>query len=147
MVAWMIMQDVLNLKTKLHAIGLCPDDECILCGEQPETSNHLFSECRFTSKVKDRIAEWIGKPMPDPNALLSANKNIMQWKASACVQVAFWYTIWFQRNSTRHQLCAQRPDIVAQQLKQLIQRRVRSKMGNLGSNGAIDWQTSIGFIC
>ncbi|XP_074278582.1 uncharacterized protein LOC141602174 [Silene latifolia] len=147
MVAWMIMQDGLNLKTKLHAIGLCPDDECILCGEQPETSNHLFSECRFTCKVKDRIAEWIGKPMPDPNALLSANKNRMQWKASVCVQVAFWYTIWFQRNSTRHQLCVQRTDIVAQQLKQLIQRRVRSKMGNLGSNGAIDWQASIGFIC
>ncbi|XP_074277568.1 uncharacterized protein LOC141601203 [Silene latifolia] len=146
-VAWMIMQDGLNLRTKLHAIGLCPDDECILCGEQPETSDHLFSECRFTSKIKDRIVEWIGKPMPDLNALLVANRNRLQWKASACVQVAFWYTIWFQRNSTRHQLCVQRPDIVAQQLKQLIQRRVRSKMASLGSNDAIDWQASIGFIC
>ncbi|XP_074300725.1 uncharacterized protein LOC141632034 [Silene latifolia] len=146
-VAWMIMQDGLNLRTKLYAIGLCPDDDCILCGEQPETSDHLFSECRFTSKVKDSIADWIGKPMPDPTALISANRNRLQWKASACVQTAFWYTIWFQRNNARHQLCVQRPDIIAQQLKQLIQRRIRSKMCNLESNGAIDWQASIGFMC
>ncbi|XP_074305874.1 uncharacterized protein LOC141641096 [Silene latifolia] len=130
--------DGLNLRTKLYAIGLCPDDDCILCGEQPETSDHLFSECRFTSKVKDSIADWIGKPMPDPTTLISANRNRLQWKASACVQTAFWYTIWFQRNNARHPLCVQRPDIIAQRIKRLIQRRIRSKMCNLESNGAID---------
>ncbi|XP_074267056.1 uncharacterized protein LOC141590358 [Silene latifolia] len=146
-VAWMIMQDGLNIRTKLYAIGLCPDDTCILCGDQPETIAHLFSECKFTSKVKESIAEWIGKPLPDLNALLSANKNRLQWKASACVQTAFWYTIWFQRNNARHQLCVKRPDIIAHQLKQLIQGRIRSKMCNLDSNGANDWQATIGFMC
>ncbi|XP_074292369.1 uncharacterized protein LOC141619240 [Silene latifolia] len=101
-VAWMIMQDGLNIRSKLYAIGICPDDACILCGDQPETIAHLFSECKFTSKVKESLAEWIGKPLPNLNALLSANKNSLQWKASACVQTAFWYTIWFQRNNARH---------------------------------------------
>ncbi|XP_074318551.1 uncharacterized protein LOC141655364 [Silene latifolia] len=50
--SWLIMQEGLNTKTKLYAYGCCQDDMCILCAKQPETSEHLFNECKFSAKYR-----------------------------------------------------------------------------------------------
>ncbi|KAL4290433.1 hypothetical protein GQ457_14G025190 [Hibiscus cannabinus] len=36
-------------------MGVCEDSNCILCGDAPETRNHLFVECSFSKQVWEAI--------------------------------------------------------------------------------------------
>ncbi|XP_074305809.1 uncharacterized protein LOC141641031 [Silene latifolia] len=118
--SWLIMQEGLNTKAKLFAYGICQDDMCILCAEQSETIEHLFTECKFSCQVQKCVEEWIERPFPTDTELLNANGSNLKWKALALVLTTYKYTVWSQRNHARIQLNVMRPVVVAQRMKKMI---------------------------
>ncbi|XP_074270913.1 uncharacterized protein LOC141594820 [Silene latifolia] len=126
-ITWLIMQEGINTKVKLHAYGFCQDDRCILCESHSETIEHLFNECEFSCKVQKCVEDWIGHPIPTINGLLSANRNNMRWKILAMIITAYRYLIWAQRNRARIELSVMRPEKIAAGLTTMIQTQIRSK--------------------
>ena len=45
--------------TFLCKIGITDSELCTFCNEYPETLNHLFWECAYTSEIWEEIHEWI----------------------------------------------------------------------------------------
>ncbi|XP_074297320.1 uncharacterized protein LOC141628031 [Silene latifolia] len=69
--SWLIMQGGLNTKAKLFTYGCCQDDLCVLCAEQSETIEHLFTECKFSCQVQKYVDDWIERPFPTDSELLN----------------------------------------------------------------------------
>ncbi|XP_074318635.1 uncharacterized protein LOC141655454 [Silene latifolia] len=59
-ITWLIMQEGLNIKTRLFQLGYREDNLCLLCGELPETFDHHFHECIYSCKIKEATASWLG---------------------------------------------------------------------------------------
>ncbi|XP_074304835.1 uncharacterized protein LOC141639660 [Silene latifolia] len=145
-ISWVIMQEGLNTKSKLHAYGYCQDALCILCEDQAETLTHLFEECTYSCRVKQCIEAWTGRNFPTVSEVQSANGNRMLIKVLALMVTAFRYVIWYHRNSARHNLCLLRPELVAKQLKELLQQRIRSKAKEKDGLTDLNIQARLGFI-
>ena len=49
---WFIFQGRLNTKERLFRLGFggVHDDKCTLCGEEPESIEHMFFSCKVSSK-------------------------------------------------------------------------------------------------
>ena len=58
--SWLVMQHRLKTKKKLHRIGVCEDDLCMICGVHTETHDHLFFTCHFSKECVNRIKQWCG---------------------------------------------------------------------------------------
>ena len=54
-----IMRRILATNTFLCKIGITDSELCTFCNEYPETLNHLFWECEYTSEIWEEIHEWI----------------------------------------------------------------------------------------
>ncbi|XP_074300756.1 uncharacterized protein LOC141632073 [Silene latifolia] len=145
-ISWVIMQEGLNTKSKLHAYGYCQDALCILCEEQAETSTHLFEYCIFSCKVKQCIEDWTGRAFPTVNEIQSANGNRMQIKDLALILTAFRYAIWYHRNSARHNLCVFETRVGCKALKELVQQRIRSKAKEKDGITDLNIQARLGFM-
>ncbi|XP_074314178.1 uncharacterized protein LOC141649385 [Silene latifolia] len=123
--SWLIMQGGLNTKAKLFSHGCCEDDLCILCAEKPETSEHLFDECKFSCQVQKHVEEWIDRPFPTDSELLSVPSSSMKWKALTLVLSCYKYTVWHQRNQARTQFSIVRPILIAERMKMVVQQQIR----------------------
>ncbi|XP_074305759.1 uncharacterized protein LOC141640982 [Silene latifolia] len=81
LISWLILQGGMNTKEKLHKIGYCTDDRCLLCDSMPETIDHLFSSCIYSCKVKHLLENWIGSNMPTVSHLAaSVTDSVVQRK-------------------------------------------------------------------
>ncbi|XP_010667596.1 uncharacterized protein LOC104884609 [Beta vulgaris subsp. vulgaris] len=54
------MQHRLQTKEKLHNIGVCEDELCLICGDHAETHEHQFFNCHFSKECVSRIKAWCG---------------------------------------------------------------------------------------
>ncbi|XP_074304992.1 uncharacterized protein LOC141639913 [Silene latifolia] len=115
-ITWFIMQEGLNTKAKLYQIGFCEDNLCLICGEQPETINHLFYECHYGCRIRAALAIWMGRVFPTITDLMNGRTGSLQWKAMAMIFNVYLYMIWHQRNFTRlHQsVVPVNPDAIAE---------------------------------
>ncbi|KAJ9557471.1 hypothetical protein OSB04_012085 [Centaurea solstitialis] len=78
--AWRIAHRRLPTTTNLCKRGIsCVNDLCPLCSEAIETEDHIFSSCRFSSRVLQLISSWWGL-----NAYPVTNLNdLFAWANSA----------------------------------------------------------------
>lgn len=58
--AWLIMQQRLQTKEKLHSISVCEHNLCLISGDHAETHEHLFFTCHFSKECVTRIKTWCG---------------------------------------------------------------------------------------
>ncbi|XP_074292533.1 uncharacterized protein LOC141619419 [Silene latifolia] len=98
------------------------DDLCVLCVEQSETIEHLFTECKFSCQVQKYVEDWIERPFPTDSELRMFGESNMKWKALAMVLSCYRYTVWFQRNHARTQFSVMRHVIVAERMKMVVQQ-------------------------
>ncbi|XP_048496264.1 uncharacterized protein LOC104889169 [Beta vulgaris subsp. vulgaris] len=59
-IAWLAMLRRLKTRDRLHNIGLCPLDQCLLCELEQENHEHLFFACHFSKQCIQLIKEWLG---------------------------------------------------------------------------------------
>lgn len=107
-ICWLTLLDRLPTKLRLFKY-MAIDVACVFCGA-PESRDHLFFICPFTSQVWKRVFDTIGKPGPHPliwdQFLLRAQSalkrntalnQIMKLGVNACI-----YNTWLERNSRIH---------------------------------------------
>ncbi|XP_021713482.1 uncharacterized protein LOC110681641 [Chenopodium quinoa] len=61
---WLLALDRLRTRDRLAQFGVCNSIDCLLCGEDVETSNHLFFGCSYSTMVIDDVAHWLGFLVP-----------------------------------------------------------------------------------
>ncbi|XP_074292344.1 uncharacterized protein LOC141619212 [Silene latifolia] len=89
LISWLMLQGGMNTKEKLHKIGYCTYDRCLLYDSMPETIDHLFSSCIYSCKVKHLLENWIGSNMPTISHLAASVTDSVQWKTMAVILNAY----------------------------------------------------------
>ncbi|XP_074305432.1 uncharacterized protein LOC141640597 [Silene latifolia] len=131
------MNDGMNVKEKLYKWGCCEDDLCCLCHRETETTEHLFLTCEYSWRVSTEVESWMGTQFPTLNRLINGNKKQLQWKFLTVVLNAVYYSVWMQRNNARVNAMILRPEHVAKQVKDLIVKRLKFKLGGNSDQIAI----------
>ena len=54
------MKNRLQARARLHNIGICNTDQCLLCEDGIEDTEHLFFTCKFSSQVLKEVKSWMG---------------------------------------------------------------------------------------
>ncbi|XP_074314286.1 uncharacterized protein LOC141649495 [Silene latifolia] len=134
----------LNTKARLFSYGCYQDDLCILCAEQAETNEHLFTECKFSCQVQKYVEDWIERPFPTDSELLNVSHSSMKWKALALVLSCYRYTVWHQRNLARTQFSVARPVLLAERMKMVVQQQIRKFTDRRGGQNELNARTWIG---
>ncbi|XP_074289196.1 uncharacterized protein LOC141614342 [Silene latifolia] len=62
---WLQQQQRLLTLDRLTKMGMEVPTECFLCGTAPESHSHLFSECVYTLKCHQLLADWLQLPKRD----------------------------------------------------------------------------------
>ncbi|XP_021767724.1 uncharacterized protein LOC110732114 [Chenopodium quinoa] len=133
---WLSALDRLRTRDKLVQFGVCDSTECLLCGEDVETSNHLFFACSYSAKVIDDVAYWLGLH----NSLLHSLNNWKNWKergknsiqqrvALACLS-AVVYNIWMARNHALWYKVVLRPDLLSKGVKREVVTRCQQMINH-----------------
>ncbi|XP_074277611.1 uncharacterized protein LOC141601248 [Silene latifolia] len=136
---WLRMNEGMNVKSKLFRFGCCTDDWCILCHGQPETVEHLFTNCVYAVKVQTCLLHWFGGSFPTIDRLSAANRNTMQWKFKVAMFNAYYYAIWFQRNNARINAWLVRPEVTVARIEDDIKRRIKMKCKAIVDQSELLW--------
>ncbi|XP_074298052.1 uncharacterized protein LOC141628859 [Silene latifolia] len=56
-IGWLIAREALQLKEKLFALGIATNEDCLLCGREPETHAHLFWDCDYSRRIFSEIGK------------------------------------------------------------------------------------------
>ncbi|XP_074300212.1 uncharacterized protein LOC141631444 [Silene latifolia] len=129
MITWITLHGALNIKDKLFRIGCSNDNHCCCCDSMPETHEHLFIYCPYSSRIRGKLELWLGRPIPDVNDMVAGNAGSIMWKIMAVVMNAYCYNVWLQRNNTRINNFITRPEIVAKRIKEEARKRIKFKAG------------------
>ncbi|XP_074288900.1 uncharacterized protein LOC141614045 [Silene latifolia] len=93
MITWITLHGGLNIKDKLFRIGCSNDNHCCCCDSMPETHEHLFIYCPYSSRIRGKLESWLGRPMPNVNDMVADNTGSIQWKIMAVVMNASRYNV------------------------------------------------------
>ncbi|XP_074292992.1 uncharacterized protein LOC141619869 [Silene latifolia] len=132
MITWIVMNQGLNVKTKLFQFGVSHDDKCCTCDNEQETQSHLFFDCLYSKQVLNKVEQWCGFRVNvnmagdwrcNTGAKLKQHVHFLVW--SACFS-----HIWYQRNNTRVNTTLSMPSKVVVVIKDEVQRRIRGKLSS-----------------
>ncbi|XP_074277596.1 uncharacterized protein LOC141601232 [Silene latifolia] len=139
MTTWLRMQEGMNVKSKLARLDSCADDRCILCQLQPETVEHFFTTCVYSSKVHSYLVQWYGGCFPTVNDFVAAARNNIQWKVKVAMFNAFNYSIWYQRNNARVNDWLLRPEKVTARIEEDVKRKIKQKCRAIDDQTVLVW--------
>ncbi|XP_074298901.1 uncharacterized protein LOC141629876 [Silene latifolia] len=139
-----IMQDGMNMKAKLYALGCSPDDLCTICQAQTETIEHVFTNCEYVKMVKQELQHWFGGSDIQTHSLLAADRKSIKWKIRVAMFNAITYHIWLQRNNARIHCCILRPTVLVSNIVNEVRRRIQGKLRGVDEEPVSTWLRNIG---
>lgn len=106
-IVWILMWDRLSTRDKLINWGISVPPECILCGNLPESSSHLFFECSYSTEVWQSFFTHptLSPPTSYSAALFWLRGCSSNSKLKAICHLLYQstiYSIWRERNSRMH---------------------------------------------
>ena len=113
------------------------DETCVLCKCAPETKNHLFFGCSFSSQLWEFFVKgMLGSAYTnDWNAIvILITDQSMERKKLFCVRYAFQaavYALWRKRNKIKHD---DKP-LPLSALQKLVEKGVRNKLSLMRIKG------------
>ncbi|XP_074297744.1 uncharacterized protein LOC141628511 [Silene latifolia] len=120
-VGWLIYREALNTRAKLHHLGLCDSELCVLCERGVENHAHLFSECAFSSQVLIAVEHWLKLKFSAP----CQNYSKLQLTICNMVNLACWYHIWHERNRCRLEFNLRRPVLIMNAITEQMKSRLK----------------------
>ncbi|XP_074314177.1 uncharacterized protein LOC141649384 [Silene latifolia] len=69
-IGWLITREALQVKEKLYALGISPDDLCLLCGREAESHHHLFHHCVYSRGILEGMARLCAVNIPTDDILM-----------------------------------------------------------------------------
>lgn len=145
-IMWLALHEQLATCSWLRKFGVVVDPTCCFCGEDEETMDHLFFDCRFSKEVWTQVASWCGirrvamRWDVERIFLISqcSTNNITQ-RFYRCIVSVLIYQIWIARNCWRMQNQRIQIDGVVKQCKFLLlwscskDRKLKSIVSRLGT--------------
>ncbi|XP_074299727.1 uncharacterized protein LOC141630880 [Silene latifolia] len=140
-IAWVHHHGNMNTKEKLFKLGITDDSTCCICGGAVENLEHLFFACPYSKIVIAAVGKWVGTPWPESNWINwrlaktghSLHLEILDATINSCL-----YTIWHQRNRSRHEFTLTRPIHTARFIVDELKMRFRGRgKGVLGRREAM----------
>ena len=133
--AWITMKD--RLATMDRVFGWCQgvDTTCVLCNNAPESRNHLFFDCSFSSQLWEHLTRGFLHSSFSTNWDAVVRLIItpgMEKQKRFCLRYAFQtilYKLWRERNKRRHGERA----LPLQVLSKLTDKAIRNKLSLLQS--------------
>ncbi|XP_074297598.1 uncharacterized protein LOC141628339 [Silene latifolia] len=119
-IGWMIKQEALNLRDKLHRLNICGSSMCVICEKEPETHQHLFAQCEYSRTVGFILDDWLCNAFTGNVQDMPILKSIRR-----LVQLTTWYTLWMERNSCRLDLVVRRPERLVKDIQRIVCMRVK----------------------
>ncbi|XP_074266860.1 uncharacterized protein LOC141590150 [Silene latifolia] len=146
-IAWIIMNNGLNVKEKLCKIGYCTDDRCLICGSDSETQEHLFFNCRYSQQIMHQMENWCGFPLQANRSMgMLPTKGCLTQKVQFLVMTACYYQVWTQRNSARMKQVLIKLEKVSEHIIEEVKSRIRRKLKEPVSNTDKIWLTKWGIL-
>ncbi|XP_074266983.1 uncharacterized protein LOC141590281 [Silene latifolia] len=116
-IAWIIMNNGLNVKEKLCKIGYCTDDRCLICDSDTETQERLFFNCKYSQKIMQQMELWCRLSLQTNRGMgILPPKACLKQKVQYLVVTACYYQVWLQRNSTRMNQVLIKPEKVSEHI-------------------------------
>ncbi|KAL9240963.1 hypothetical protein vseg_015126 [Gypsophila vaccaria] len=142
MMGWLYAHKALRTKDRLRQLGMDIDATCLLCGQEPETDDHLFLQCRYSRLVLQALQTRLKIRLP--------LQGILEWCISfqgpqelqGCVAeigLSIIYHIWRQRNKARHELCVISPKSIGESIVQELHYNTHRKIDNKHMYSDRDW--------
>ncbi|GAV92902.1 zf-RVT domain-containing protein, partial [Cephalotus follicularis] len=128
---WMAIRGALRTKDKLVAMGVLSNANCVFhCGE-PETHEHLFFQCPYSSKVWKEVlslCQLVRPTLPWANEVdwmcANATGNQFHWTIRKLAFAASVYHLWIERNNR----CFRNQFLPYQDIICKVRRDVRDKL-------------------
>ncbi|XP_074313926.1 uncharacterized protein LOC141649128 [Silene latifolia] len=118
-IAWIYFHKGLNTNEKLKSFGLDIDTTCLVCGDGNESLEHLFFSCKYSQRIINKVEQWMGVTLPRDEVIAWRN-NIpgSQVKKDTINGIinALIYSIWSQRNRSKHEAHIINPEKVASEI-------------------------------
>ncbi|XP_074287953.1 uncharacterized protein LOC141613116 [Silene latifolia] len=127
---WLILNESLNTKSKLHRIGVCDEAICCLCAQSEETQEHLFSRCAYSSRVINELNSKGKLSIPCNRSLdwsVHRRWTKLQRGIQMMVLMAGVYHIWNQRNKARLEGLVE----ISENIAKRIIHEIKSRSGKL----------------
>ncbi|XP_009762766.1 uncharacterized protein [Nicotiana sylvestris] len=129
-ICWLMMQGKLLTKDKLTNRGISSDGLCVLCGNAPESIEHLSYECHFfklcinevLQLLKISITNYEGRHLWKRIGRKMGSKFRKEF--SYAILVALSYHIWRGRNEALWKCVVPRPSKICAQIKKECKVRV-----------------------
>ncbi|XP_074266096.1 uncharacterized protein LOC141588560 [Silene latifolia] len=139
-ICWMIARRALMLKERLFALGIAPDDSCLLCGQATESYDHIFQTCAYSRQVLDDLSRLCQVVLPQSDLLEwieGYQCSQLKKKGLLCMVLAVYYHLWLQRNRARVDGLLLRPAVLSSQIMTEIRMHLATRI-KLPSDGMND---------
>lgn len=124
----LVVRSGLKTKDKLHQLGVVVDNLCPLCGECPETQDHLFFRCPFSHSCVEAVQSWNGLTLKPIHRMDFRKRHIPKpsQHVLSALYVCTLYYIWKCRNEAVWCASMRSPKHVLLLIKHDIRQRFRA---------------------
>ncbi|XP_074300533.1 uncharacterized protein LOC141631810 [Silene latifolia] len=140
-IAWLIYHKALNTREKLHAHGISDSKDCVLCEDGTETHAHLFEDCLYSKCIIGQIETWL-----QLNLVPARRCSKLQQHVCRMAKLAYWYTIWMERNNCRLNMQLTMPRNIVRDLKRLIHARISQLLLSFVTSQDQLWLSSLDIL-
>lgn len=126
----MAVQNRLKTRDRLKAMNIAQDDLCGVCGDQPETIEHLMFNCHFSWQCMDRLMCWLqikwrGRGLTQTCRWLRGGykRSKIQRQVALATTAAVVYAIWRNRNKAYWDHTVSMIDKIVQEIKFNVKKR------------------------
>lgn len=147
--SWIIMWGRLNTRDRLRRIGLQVPQYCPLCGDQTETAEHVFIQCDYAVRCRQKLEQCLGvsPSTADLNSfsawLHKPAVGAFKCQTIQCTFSAMLYHLWMQRNQAIWKQSIDRHDVVLNRIKSDTYWRITSVLPKKTSSKDREWLSNV----
>ncbi|XP_021851168.2 uncharacterized protein [Spinacia oleracea] len=145
-ICWLAVQSRLQTTEKLSKIGISQSANCLICGLDDETHQHLFFQCQYCRQVIIAVHQWVGFSIN--GTLVQLLRKAGQSRASRFRKQVYFaaigaavYLIWKCRNTSFWDSTIPAVSYSVKTLKQMVKSIIPVVLRKHVSKRDSDWFT------
>lgn len=128
-ISWLIMRERLTTRDRLLSWGLDVPNQCLLCGNFPESQSHLFFICPFSAEVWTSLHSqvYLSSSMAFEDITLWLRSSSIAGKLKIICRLTFqatMYSLWRERNSRLHSSTSKSSHLLVKDIQQIMRAKL-----------------------
>lgn len=126
---WLFLLDRCPTRDRILSWGLQTDPLCLLCNHQPESRDHIFFRCSFSSQLWGSFSSRLRLPPTidwdqTVDSLIALNGDVHKRFLAILVWQAAIYEIWRERNNRLHRRIFKTQDSLIASINSIVTNRI-----------------------